>query len=65
MSILESQQSGEQVTCEFRLLRTTARGPEMWDLMVTSTPIQVEGRGFRLFVLHEVDARVAVKTYDV
>jgi hypothetical protein len=33
--------------------------------MVTATPIQVEGRTFSVFALHDVDPLVSVKTYDV
>lgn len=65
VSVQKCQQLREQVTCEFRLHRRTSSGAELSELMVTCTPIQVDGRDFILFVVHEVDARVAVKTYDV
>ncbi len=65
VSILESQHLCEQVTCEFRLVRETSRGPETSELMVTSTPLQVDGRTFSIFALHDIDPRVSVKTYDV
>jgi len=65
MSILESQQSREQVTCEYHLYRRTPRGPELEELMVTATPIQVDGHDFSIFALHVVDSLVAVKTIDI
>ncbi len=36
-------------------------GPEREDQMVTNTPIQVDGRDFSIFVLHDVDPLVAVE----
>jgi PAS domain-containing protein len=65
VSILNSQQSQEQVTCEYRLYRRTPKGPELEELMVTTTPIEVDGRGFSIFVLHVVDPLVAVKSFDL
>jgi hypothetical protein len=64
-SILESQETREQVTCAFRLLRETPHGPEPSQLWVTATPLQVDGRDFTIFALHEIDARVSLKSYDL
>ncbi len=58
---VESQHSRGQVTCEFGLVRRTSDGPEREDQMVTTTPIQVDGRDFSIFALHDVDPLVAVE----
>ncbi|TVS14839.1 MAG: hypothetical protein EA424_18155 [Planctomycetaceae bacterium] len=63
ISILESQHSRGQVTCEFRLYRRTSEGPELEERLVTTTPIQVDGRDFSIFVLHDVDPLVAVECF--
>jgi len=62
---MRSQQTGEQVTSEFRRRRMTGRDPEEWDPMVTTTPIEVDGRRFYFFVLHKTDPSVSVRTYDI
>ena len=54
-----------QVTCEFRLVRRTPDGPEREDQMVTTTPIQVDGRDFSIFVLHDVDPLVAIERFGL
>ncbi len=63
ISILESQHSRGQVTCEFRLHRRTSEGSELEERMVTTTPIQVDGRDFSIFALHDVDPLVAVECF--
>ena len=65
ISILESQHSRGQVTCEFRLVRRTPDGPELEEQMVTTTPIQVDGRDFNIFVLHDVDPLIAVEQFGL
>jgi len=64
-SIMQSQVTGEQVTSEFRLLRMTGHDTQRWDLMVTTTPIEVDGRRSYFFVLHKIDPSVSVRTYDI
>lgn len=59
VSIQASQQSNGQALRAYHLERPTPQGPEALELMVTSTPIEVGGRWFTIFVLQDADAPVA------
>ena len=55
VSLVESQRSRTQTTSEFRLTRASPpHGPAAKDLLVTSTPIQVQGRSFTVFAVQDI-----------
>ncbi len=56
ISIMASQRLQSQVAREYRLTREAAAGPAAKDLLVTSTPIRVEGRNYTVFAVHEPPA---------
>jgi len=56
VSILASRQGQGQVIRAYHLERSTSQGPEGVELMVTSTPLEVEGRQFTIFVLQDAES---------
>jgi PAS domain-containing protein len=55
VSIQASRQSQGQALRAYHLERSTPEGAEVLELVVTSTPIEVDGRQFTIFVLQDAD----------
>jgi len=58
ISVLASRQSQGQALRAYHMERETSQGPEGVELIVTSTPLEVEGREFTIFVLQNADNHV-------
>ena len=57
VSVRTSRQNQGQSVRAFHLDRSTPHGPEGVEMLVTSTPLEVEGRKFTIFVLQDADTR--------